>query len=262
MSNLNKKEIILPNHFPMVSELKNNAIYGNYFEVNILLEDSKTCSFDCLYCSLGKTKTKINTVKTLEFNSVLKIINNLATKFNNVLLANNTVDTILISGNGEPSLHPQFNEVSEAIHKWKNTISSKTNLVLLTNGAHFYTKKSLNTVPFYNEIYFKIDCSDDITLKKINSPIVRQSVDKLLFSAQKIDNISVQTMFVDGQNTSESHLEDYLEILGIIQPKNIILETIEQEINSLKPVNDIFLYSVAQKIRKRIECNIHIKTND
>ncbi len=260
MSNLSKKQILAPNYFPIVSELKSSSIYGNYFEVNILLEDTKMCSFDCSYCSLGKTETKINAIKNLKFNSSLKITDSLSSKLNNVVLSNTNVDTILISGNGEPTLHPQFNEISESIYKWKNSISSSTKIVLLTNGAHFYTKKSLNVTQYYDEIYFKIDCSDDITLKKLNSPIVRQSIDKLLFSAQKIDNISVQTMFVDGptNNVSDSHIEDYLEIIGILKPKNIIIETLKHDINSLKPVTDIFLYNIAQKIRKRIECNIHI----
>ena len=67
-------------------------------------------------------------------------------------------------------------------------------------------------------------------------------------------------MFVDSaiNNISDSHIDDYLEIIGIIKPKNIILETIKDEINSLKPVTDIFLYNIAQKIRKKFECNIHI----
>lgn len=260
MSNLKHKEALAPNYFPIVSDLKNNAIYGNYLEVNILLEDTKMCSFDCAYCSLGKTDTKINAIKNLTFNSSLKITDALGSKLNNVLLSNTNVDTILISGNGEPTLHPQFSEVSESISKWKNSISSSTKIILMTNGAHFYTKKSLAVTKFYDEIYFKIDCSDDITLKKVNSPIVRQSIDKLLFSAQNIENVSVQTIFVDGiiNNISNSHIDDYLEIIGIIKPKNIILETISSEINSLKPVTDIFLYNIAQKIRKKFECNIHI----
>ena len=48
---------------PLVSDLKKSSAFGNYIEINLLLENEKICTYDCLYCDLGPTNIKINQIK-------------------------------------------------------------------------------------------------------------------------------------------------------------------------------------------------------
>ncbi len=246
--------------FPIVSDLKKNKHFGHHLEINILPLTQKVCSYDCKYCHLGKTTTKINAVKTLNFPSGAEIISSINEKFDEIMLGGQKIDTLLISGNGEATLHPQFSEIAFDLNLWKAEKASHINLTLLTNGAHFMTKKSMASTEKFDDVFLKIDCSDDITLKKLNAPIVRQNLEKLIFAAQKIHNLSVQTMLVSGQisNTTDEHFGDLLEVLGMLKPKKILLTTLKQNYADLKPTSDIILYNLAQKLRKRLTSQIFI----
>ena len=111
------KKAPAPYVFPLVSDLKKSDLLGNYFEINILTTDQKICSYDCLYCDLGPSAVKINEVKNMTFPPVLKIVNQLNEKYYESILRDQKVDSILLSGHGDASMHPTFIETSKSIEK-------------------------------------------------------------------------------------------------------------------------------------------------
>ncbi len=244
--------------FPTVSTLNRNDVFGWFIEVNILSNDTKICSFNCNYCELGENIIKINSLKNYNYNSPITIINELEKIKNELILKDAQLDTLLISGNGEPTLHPQFSEVSKSLKLWLKNNIQQSKLTLLTNGAHFQTKKSVANLDSFDEVFVKLDTLSDLTFKKMNNPLVRVNPDKVLHMSQRIENLCIQSMFVTGaiDNTTADHVAEYLEVIAMLKPKRILLETLKQNINGLTACQDVFLYNLANMVKKKTDSEV------
>ncbi len=85
--------------------------YGSTLGVN-LLGAEKVCSYNCVYCSLGPTELTMNKArKTYAFPALDQI----KTAFKDYIAKSVPVDAIVLSGNGEPTLHPEFDEAMKML---------------------------------------------------------------------------------------------------------------------------------------------------
>ncbi|MFO7937708.1 MAG: radical SAM protein, partial [Kiritimatiellia bacterium] len=82
----------------------------------------KTCSYDCIYCQLGKTTNK--TIQRKEWVPVDVVVGQLEPK-----LALNP-DYITLSGSGEPTLHSRIGDIISMIKK-----ITDVPVAVLTNGS-------------------------------------------------------------------------------------------------------------------------------
>lgn len=73
--------------------------------VNLMPNDGKICSFDCVYCEAGYNAQGQGTTGVPSRDQVRK---QLRKKLAAMHEAGEALDVITFSGNGEPTLHPQF----------------------------------------------------------------------------------------------------------------------------------------------------------
>ena len=90
---------------------------------------AKTCTYDCLYCQVGRTTSKI--LEPQPFVPVGEVIAELEKR-----LQKSAPDVITLAGSGEPTLHSEIDKLISAI----KTIT-KTDVVLLTNGSPFFREE-------------------------------------------------------------------------------------------------------------------------
>jgi len=88
------------------------------------LTPGKTCTFDCVYCQLGRTIYK--TLRRKEYVPSQQVTN----EFQNWLRQRVEADYITLSGSGEPTLHSQFGDLIQEIKS-----RAETPVALLTNGS-------------------------------------------------------------------------------------------------------------------------------
>ena len=111
--------------------------------VDILSTREKTCSFDCVYCQLGRagnrTVDRAVYVKTDEIERELKAVaGTIAT----------TTDVITFAGMGEPTLGANLGEVADVIRKYSTKpLAILTNAVLMTDASVRETLKKLEEEP-------------------------------------------------------------------------------------------------------------------
>ena len=81
---------------------------GNSLGINLLPDNGKLCSFDCIYCECGWNKDgrKDQTIPSKE-----AVFQRMQERFAELHTEGTPVDTITFSGNGEPTLHPDFPEI-------------------------------------------------------------------------------------------------------------------------------------------------------
>jgi len=92
--------------------------------LGIDLTPYKTCSLDCVFCQLGRTKEK--TITRKEYVPIDAVM----AELEEWLKTDGQADYITLSGSGEPTLHFRFGEILEFIRT-----NSAIPAVLLTNGT-------------------------------------------------------------------------------------------------------------------------------
>ena len=78
--------------------------------VNLLALNKKICSFDCVYCECGLTQNDVQG----RFAEKKVVIENLESVLKEMLQNEKHLDVITFAGNGEPTLHPNFDEIIDA----------------------------------------------------------------------------------------------------------------------------------------------------
>ena len=70
----------------------------------------KTCTFDCLYCQVGRTTSK--TLEMKPFVPVRDVVEEIEKE-----VAKTVPDAITLAGSGEPTLHSEIDQVIASIKK-------------------------------------------------------------------------------------------------------------------------------------------------
>ena len=81
---------------------------GSSLGVNLLPRFGKWCSFDCIYCECGWNRDgkKDTTLPTKD-----EVYQALEGRLRQLAQEGTPVDTITFSGNGEPTMHPDFPDI-------------------------------------------------------------------------------------------------------------------------------------------------------
>ena len=169
--------------------------YGSTLGVNFLGAE-KVCSYNCVYCHLGPTVLTMNKIRK---SYVFPSLDEIATAFRTYNKQSVTSDAIVISGNGEPTLYPQFEEAMQLIVELRNDHMPDKKIIVLSNGAHLDQKKVVTGMNLSDERVIKVDAGSDQLLQKVNDPLVRMNVAKFLDGVRKLKDCVVQSLFVTGK---------------------------------------------------------------
>lgn len=186
----------------------------------------------------------------------------LANEFRTYLQQSVPIDAIVISGNGEPTLHPQFEEAVQLIVNLRNEHLPARKVILLTNAAHFDSRKVIAGANLADERVVKIDAGNDACMTSVNDPLVRINMTKLITGIRKLKDCVVQALFVEGEksNVGTDIIDEWIEVIGMIKPKSVQICTMSRPgfNDSVKAVSEDILDSIAHKLKKRtsLECEV------
>ena len=150
-----------------MKEEKNSLFYGPVasrrfgYSLGIDLIPYKVCSFDCIYCQLGKT-----TVKTIERKKYKEInLHSFLSKLEDIIKNAKRIDYITFSGSGEPTLN---SDIGILINKVKKITDIP--VAVLTNGSLLYKEDVINDLKNADLIKISLDACNESIFKKINRP--------------------------------------------------------------------------------------------
>lgn len=226
--------------------------YGTTLGIN-LLGSEKVCSYNCVYCHLGPTTLTMNKVrKDYAFPSLEEI----KTSFKTYISKSVPVDAIVVSGNGEPTLYPDFDEAMKLVLELRQEHLPDRKVIVLSNGAHLDSKKVVTGMNLADERVIKVDAGNDNLMSKVNDPLIRINLAKFLNGVTKLKDFTVQSLFFTGDldNTQSDFLDEWIEIIGMLKPVSVQLNTITRPtpvMPGLKALDEDALYSIAFKLKKR-----------
>ncbi len=177
-----------------------------------LIGKEKFCSFDCIYCQLGKTRHKTVERRVFVENSQLK----------KELNGLNTIeaDVITFSGMGEPTLAKNLGAAAKLAKKFGLP------LAILTNSSLFNYKDVQEDLASIDWIVAKLDAPNDEIFEKINRPHEKIKFDEMIEAIKEIRKkarkFSLQMMFV---KENKKYAEEMADLAREIKPDDVQINT-------------------------------------
>jgi wyosine [tRNA(Phe)-imidazoG37] synthetase (radical SAM superfamily) len=204
---------------------------GQTLWVNPLPIKYKLCSFNCLYCRLGASdKIAADVTPYLDdLPSVDDIIATLRLRLDEGI----EFDTLALSGNGEPTLHPDFLKLSLKIHKLLKRYYPHKTLALLSNSSGLVRKQIRESVDLYDLPIFKLDVGRPSSFYRINRPDPNVIYEDILAELRMIGpKVHVQTVLVGGPrgNMNDVDVNMWIQAMQGVKPKAIEIYSINREI--------------------------------
>ncbi|MDD3321149.1 MAG: radical SAM protein [Paludibacter sp.] len=224
--------------------------------VNLLPIDAKICTFNCIYCECGfNTTMHESPIPTRQ-----QVKETLKAKLKEMVFENQIPDVITFAGNGEPTLHPDFDGIIDDTIELRNDICPTAKVSVLSNSTRIhksYVFKALNKVD--NNI-LKFDSAIDRTMKLMNCPVgTHINVNWLIENLKKFEGkLIIQTMFLSGvykgepfDNTTDEEVEAWLRALKEIRPQKVMIYSLDREAptESLQKISVEELNIIAEKAR-------------
>ncbi len=236
----------------------NSRRLGVSLGVNLLPTESKFCNFNCVYCECGWTPEK-GKMKS-DFHSVELVVTRLEEFLDDYKEQGKKIDTITFAGNGEPTLHPQFEAIIDETIRLRDLYYPDAQISVLSNSTMLQSEKVVRALKKIDNRILKLDSAIEETALQMNQPLGKYSTAKLIEQFKQFDNdFIIQTMFLRGvldnrviNNTSDIEIEAYLELIYKIRPKKVMIYTIARDTpaNQLEKISINLLNKIADKIRE------------
>lgn len=231
---------------------------GNSLGVNLLPTHKKLCNFNCIYCECGwneETKDindKLNNKESIEIA--------LKTKLIEMKEKNLPLDSITFSGNGEPTMHPEFSEIIDIVVRLRNQYAKDAKISVLSNATNLLRDDVFNALHKVDNPILKLDAGSEkmfYAISKANPKVIsfEKTIERLIeFGKDAI----VQTLLLRGENdnikidnTTEEEFGLWLDIVKKINPRYVMLYPIDRKTpeSNLEKLSKDELELFANKIR-------------
>lgn len=226
--------------------------------INLLPDDGKVCSFDCIYCECGYNADK-RSKKGLPTRKA--VYDALKDRLESMIEKGEKPDVITFAGNGEPTLHPQFEEIIEDTIDLRDQYFPQAKVSVLSNASHIEKDSVFRALNKVDNNILKLDSVFTETVRVLNEPNQPDfSVDKLVDNLKHFKgNLIIQTLFLRGEhqgkkidNTTEKEINSWLETVKAINPKQVMIYSIDRETpeKNLEKLSREELEHIAEKIRQ------------
>jgi wyosine [tRNA(Phe)-imidazoG37] synthetase (radical SAM superfamily) len=225
--------------------------------VNLMPTTAKLCSFDCVYCECGWNQP----VSHPELPTREQVREALASS----LIAqspDNPIDVITFSGNGEPTMHPDFLGIIQDTCALRDQYCPNAKVSVLSNSTQLGRKDVVEALLLCDNRILKLDSAIDTTMQLIDKPVnqhltVAQIVQWLsLFDG----NFTLQTCFLRGEykgrvidNTTPEELSAWYQIVDILHPKQVMIYVIDRAtpLQTLSKVPTEEMEAIAAPLREK-----------
>ncbi|MDP3432619.1 MAG: radical SAM protein, partial [Bacteroidota bacterium] len=136
--------------------------------VNLLPTDSKVCSFDCIYCECGWTPRKREKKAVLPTRALVK--QKMEEKLLDMIRNNEFPDVITFAGNGEPTLHPEFEGIIDDTIELRNLLTPKARIAVLSNATMLHKSSVVRALLKVEDNIQKLDSAFEETIRRIDCP--------------------------------------------------------------------------------------------
>jgi wyosine [tRNA(Phe)-imidazoG37] synthetase (radical SAM superfamily) len=228
---------------------------GRSLGINLLPAGMKVCNMNCAYCQYGWTRGAIRyREQGTDWPGSDLVEATLAFRLQRAAERDELIDRITVAGHGEPTLHPDFGEVSERLRAVRNRIAPAVPLAILSNSTTAAWNDVRRALRIYDERYMKLDAGDPITYARING--LGSSIVNVVDALASLPSIIVQAMFVtddsgEVDNSTDGAVAEWLRAIERVHASGVHIYTLDRApaLGSLKKVGRQRLREIAERVR-------------
>jgi len=249
--------------------------------VGVNLNPDQQCNFDCVYCEVdrrapGNFEPLVLTVLATELESTLSLVRSGALReqplYSRVPPELLRLRHVAISGDGEPTLCPQFREAVETVvHVRATSRLGFFKIVLITNASNLdapQVQDGLRLLTRDDEIWAKLDVGTQAQMNLVNKsevPIEKILSNILLVARQR--PVVIQSLFpaMNGSTPSEHDIEQYAQRLKELSTAGAQIPLVQVYSATRPTVNPNCghlplrtLSCIAQTVRSRTGLNVEV----
>ncbi|MBI4925861.1 MAG: hypothetical protein HY843_08055 [Bdellovibrio sp.] len=231
------------------------SIYSRRFGTSIIInlrdhKNEKNCTWRCIYCPWKKESVKSDCLKLEE--SLVKL--------RHLTQSQSDLKSVILSGNSDPTNYHGFKDLVSEILAIRKTQKGGWSLVCFTNGVALDNESVLNACESVDEIWVKLDCSNNALFQKLNRPVTQsESLKKQVENIGKLHAPCIQTWLwrnqkdFEYQNWTPENLKGLIDIYEQLKPTYVHLLTPKQEslFSAIQPVGHEGMHGFALRIEER-----------
>jgi wyosine [tRNA(Phe)-imidazoG37] synthetase (radical SAM superfamily) len=179
----------------------------------------KTCTYDCIYCQLGRTTEK--TVGRREFVPVAAVLAELESK----LAGGDRPDYISLAGSGEPTLHSGMGRLIAGVKSL-----TEIPVAVITNGSLLWSERLQEELAGADVVLPSLDAGDEDSFAKVNRPHPDISFDLMLrgltsFTKRFQGEVWLEVMLLSGSTGTRAEAARIAAHAKTVGPARIQLNT-------------------------------------
>ena len=214
---------------------------GQSLGINLLPRNGKVCNFDCIYCECGWNSDGLGDRKLPTAADVREA---LSAKLEECAGAGTQIDSITFSGDGEPTLNPEFPEIVDITLELRDRYCPGAKVSVLSNATMAYKDKVFRALSRVDNPILKLDAPTDGQVALINRPVGHYGVEEVVRSLERFQgNFVLQTMFLKAPGFRSGDWADgWMSIVRRLKPREIMVYTIDRE----TPMKGLEKYTVEE----------------
>lgn len=198
--------------------------------VNLMPITAKLCTFDCVYCECGWNKPVLHPNLPTREEVRIALESQLS-------IAVEPIDVITFSGNGEPTLHPDFLGIIQDTCALRDRYCPKAKVSVLSNSTQLGRTDVIEALRLCDNRILKLDSAIDATMRLIDKPVNAQLTVKQIAQWLSIfdGDFTLQTCFLRGEyqgqtidNTTPEELTAWYKMVDYLHPKQVMIYVIDR----------------------------------
>ena len=241
---------------------------GSSLGVNLSPNDGKVCTFDCLYCEAGYNAQGPGTTGLPTRQHVRE---ELRRRLQELRASGKPLDVITFSGNGEPTVHPDFAGIIDDVIALRDEFFPDVKISVLTNSTQLHRADVVAALDKVDNNILKLDSAVESTMRALDRPTspafnVARAVEQLGVFAEaaaargEAPKAIIQTMFTRGthdgvavDNTVDAEVDALIDAYRKIRPAQVMIYSLDRQTpeHSLQKIATPELAAIAARITAR-----------
>lgn len=224
---------------------------GPSLGINLLPPGEKLCNFDCVYCQYGwSDHARLGEIERLPLPSPAEV----RAALDGALPAcAPRPDYLTFSGNGEPTLHPLFPEIVEAVIAARDRHLPAARTAILSNGTRAGVPAIREALRRLDARIMKLDAGGPELLGRYNRPAPGVDLAGIVEGLRVLGGVTLQSLFTGGPggNGTERAVSEWLEQVRRIGPLEVQVYTLARGYPSrrIEPLAPERLAEIRDRVR-------------
>ena len=225
--------------------------------MNLMPCNGKLCTFNCIYCECGFNQPFPHPILP----TVSEVAAALEKKLQELAQEGIRPDVITFSGNGEPTLHPDFEAIILETCRLRDRYCPAAKVSVLSNATQLGREDVVRGLKRCDNRILKLDSVIQETMLRIDDPTNKHlTVETIMQGLEQFDgDFILQTCFLRGtlpdgsaiDNTTDEELAAWYAAVRRLRPKQVMIYVIDRAtpVKTLEKIAPEQMHRIAQPLQ-------------